>query len=75
VLPYVFDLFDQGTAASSSGGLGLGLGLCKHIVEMHGGTISAAANPRGKGSSFVVQLPRRGPLAGPATPSSIAEHQ
>ncbi len=58
VLPHVFDLFDQGTATSSSGGLGLGLGLCKHIVEMHGGTISAAANPRGQGASFLVQLPR-----------------
>jgi len=60
VLPHVFDLFDQGTATSSSGGLGLGLGLCKHIVEMHGGTISAAANPRGTGSSFLVRLPKPG---------------
>lgn len=60
VLPHVFDLFDQGTATSSSGGLGLGLGLglCRHIVEMHGGSISAAANPRGTGSSFLVRLPK-----------------
>ncbi len=60
VLPHVFDLWDQGAAVSSSGGLGLGLGLCKHIVEMHGGTITAVPNPRGKGSSFVVRLPRPG---------------
>lgn len=64
VLPHVFDLFDQGTATSSSDGLGLGLGLCRHIVEMHGGTISAAPNPRGRGSSFVVHLPKQGPAAG-----------
>lgn len=71
VLPHVFDLFDQGTATSASGGLGLGLGLCKHIVEMHGGTISAAPNPRGKGSSFRVRLPKDGPTGStaPASPT------
>lgn len=57
MLPHVFDLFDQG-GASPSGGLGLGLGLCKQIVELHGGTISASANPGGKGTSFLVRLPR-----------------
>ncbi len=73
MLPHVFDLFDQGTATSSSGGLGLGLGLCKHIVEMHGGTISAAANPRGRGTSFVVRLPKPGPAGGVDTASFAAE--
>jgi signal transduction histidine kinase len=57
VLPHVFDLFDAG-GSSASGGLGLGLGLCKRIVEMHGGTIHAAENPRGRGASFTVRLPR-----------------
>lgn len=57
VLPHVFDLFDQG-GASDSDGLGLGLGLCKRIVEMHGGTIAAIDNPRGRGTSFIISLPR-----------------
>jgi signal transduction histidine kinase len=57
MLPNVFDLFDQ-SGASSSGGLGLGLGLCKRIVEMHGGRIEALPNPRGNGSSFVISLPK-----------------
>jgi len=57
VLPHVFDLFDQG-GGSPSGGLGLGLGLCKRIIEMHGGRIHADCNPRGCGASFTIQLPR-----------------
>jgi signal transduction histidine kinase len=57
VMPHLFDLFDQG-GTSGSGGLGLGLGLCKRLVEMHGGTISAAPNPDGRGTTFTVQLPR-----------------
>lgn len=57
VLPHVFDLYDQG-GPSESDGLGLGLGLCKRIVEMHGGTIAAIDNPRGRGTSFIVSLPR-----------------
>lgn len=73
VLPHVFDLFEQGTATSSSGGLGLGLGLCKHIVEMHGGSITAAANPRGKGSSFLVRLPRPGVTAAAGGATTTAE--
>ncbi len=75
VLPYVFEIFDQGAAASSSGGLGLGLGLCKHIVEMHGGTIAAAAHPRGTGSSFLVRLPKPGIPAShdTASPDAVDE--
>jgi signal transduction histidine kinase len=57
VLPHVFDIFDQG-GGTPSGGLGLGLGLCKRLVELHGGTISAGPNPRGAGASFRVLLPR-----------------
>ncbi len=74
VLPHVFDLFDQGTATSSSGGLGLGLGLCKHIVEMHGGTISASTNPRGKGASFLIQLPKERPRTSADTTPPAAGH-
>ena len=60
VLPHVFDIFDQG-GASASGGLGLGLGLCKRIVEMHGGTIAAGPNPGGRGTTFLIRLPKNLP--------------
>jgi signal transduction histidine kinase len=59
VLPRVFDLFDQGGGRSPSEGLGLGLGLCKRLVELHGGTISAAPNVRGRGTTFLVRLPSK----------------
>jgi signal transduction histidine kinase len=57
VLPQVFDLLDQGPA-SQSGGLGVGLGLCKEIVELHGGSIEAMPNPHGRGTTFVIELPK-----------------
>ena len=57
VLPHVFELYEQG-GSSESDGLGLGLGLCKRIVEMHGGMITAMPNPRGRGTSFIISLPR-----------------
>ena len=59
VLPHVFDIYEQG-GASRSEGLGLGLGLCKRIVEMHGGTIEAASNPLGNGACFKIRLPKLG---------------
>jgi len=65
VLPHVFDLFDQG-GPSASEGLGLGLGLCKRIVEMHGGTIAALPNTRACGTSFVIRLPKPRPELEPA---------
>ena len=57
VLPHVFETYEQGGPAHSEG-LGLGLGLCKQLVEMHGGTIEAASNPNGHGASFTIRLPR-----------------
>jgi two-component system CheB/CheR fusion protein len=61
LLPRVFDLFFQGDApgTSAQGGLGLGLTLAKHFVEMHGGTIEARSEGSGKGSEFIVRLPGR----------------
>jgi two-component system CheB/CheR fusion protein len=58
-LPFVFDRFRQfesGTARPS-GGLGLGLAIVRHLVELHGGTVSAASRGRGQGSTFRVTLP------------------
>ncbi|HET6878683.1 MAG TPA: ATP-binding protein [Pirellulales bacterium] len=60
LLPKVFDLFVQGnrSLARSEGGLGIGLTLVRTLVEMHGGTITAASDGPGRGSEFVVRLPR-----------------
>lgn len=59
VLPYVFDRFRQGPAGGRDrqGGLGLGLALVKHIIEAHGGEVSARSEGKGKGASFTLRLP------------------
>ena len=66
VLPKVFDAFEQGDASVTRtyGGLGLGLSICKVLVGMHGGTISAASAGRGKGATFTVSLPTVAASAG-----------
>jgi two-component system, chemotaxis family, CheB/CheR fusion protein len=58
-LPFVFDHFRQleGGSARPSGGLGLGLAIVRHLVELHGGTVSAASRGRGQGATFTVTLP------------------
>ena len=58
-LPFVFDRFSQADGSSSRkhGGLGLGLGIVRHLVELHGGTVQAFSPGLGKGSTFVVRLP------------------
>ena len=55
----VFDLFTQAERSPdrSQGGLGLGLALVKHLVELHGGTVGCSSPGLGKGSTFVVTLP------------------
>ncbi|MDB4996686.1 MAG: histidine kinase [Myxococcaceae bacterium] len=56
LLPYVFEPFRQGKDVGSVGGLGLGLAIAKHIVELHGGSIRCASAPTG--ATFSVELPR-----------------
>ena len=58
-LPYVFDRFRQDDAGSGSrsGGLGLGMAITKHLVELHGGTVRAESSGEGQGSTFTVRLP------------------
>jgi PAS domain S-box-containing protein len=58
-LPFIFQRFWQGETAAhrATGGLGLGLALARHFVELHGGTIQAASEGEGKGATFVVTLP------------------
>ncbi len=58
-LPFVFDRFRQAdsTSARQYGGLGLGLAIVRHLVEIHGGTVSAISPGEGKGATFTVRLP------------------
>ncbi|WPB57302.1 ATP-binding protein [Xylophilus sp. GOD-11R] len=77
-LPRLFQMFSQlrTTTSHAQGGLGLGLALVRKLVELHGGTVSAASPGLDKGSSFTVELPlstRAGPgalLLPPAASSS-----
>jgi signal transduction histidine kinase len=69
LLPQVFDLFGKGEHASprAQGGLGVGLGLARSLVQMHAGTIQALSDGPGQGSQVVIRLP----LA-PAAPAQAA---
>ncbi|WP_437276536.1 response regulator [Sorangium sp. So ce375] len=75
-LPYVFEQFRQEDASTTRehGGLGLGLSIVQHLVELHGGTVEAASAGKGQGASFTVKLPleakRAEALAGGEAPST-----
>ena len=56
-LPYVFERLRQGEAGSKRSGLGLGLAIARHIIELHHGEIVAESDGRGKGARFVVLIP------------------
>ena len=59
MLPYVFDRFRQGDSGTTRAhaGLGLGLAIVRHIVELHGGTVQAESAGEGKGATFRIRLP------------------
>jgi len=57
LLPKIFDMFVQERVTpDGAGGLGLGLGLVKRLVELHGGTVSATSEGKGKGATFEIRL-------------------
>jgi signal transduction histidine kinase/CheY-like chemotaxis protein len=58
-LPHVFDSFRQAETVTSRehGGLGIGLSIAKHIVEIHGGSIQVESQGSGKGATFIVRVP------------------
>jgi signal transduction histidine kinase/CheY-like chemotaxis protein len=78
-LPQVFDRFRQGQTGTgttrSHGGLGLGLSIVRHLVELHGGTVTAESPGLSRGATFTVTLPRT--AAAPAAvpqPPAVGEH-
>ncbi|MEM6315169.1 MAG: HAMP domain-containing sensor histidine kinase, partial [Planctomycetota bacterium] len=76
-LPFIFDRFRQGTRDDDSetrnqpAGLGIGLALVRHLVELHGGTVEASSTttPPDTGSTFTVTFPHHGMPA-----SVVADH-
>jgi len=77
VASHLFERFRQGDSSSTRqhGGLGLGLGIVRHVVELHGGTVTAMSAGEPKGSTFEVRLPIRAwdaPVAEPPRPDPHA---
>ena len=70
-LPHVFDRFRQADASSTRahGGLGLGLAIVRHVVELHGGSVEVASEGEGKGATFSVRLPLMPVSGAQASPS------
>ncbi|MGH7300902.1 MAG: ATP-binding protein, partial [Candidatus Rokuibacteriota bacterium] len=71
-LPFIFDRFRQGdsTITRRHGGLGLGLAIVRHLVELHEGTVKAQSAGEGYGTTFIIRLPRA--EAVPAAPTDPA---
>ncbi|MEG4231893.1 PAS domain S-box protein [Microcoleus sp. Pol11C3] len=75
-LPYVFDYFRQAdsTYTRKFGGLGLGLAIVRHLVELHGGTVKSDSAGEGQGATFTVRIPLM-PLQPQTSPAAAASEQ
>lgn len=73
LLPIIFERFRQGDSSSTrrEGGLGLGLAIVRHMIELHGGRVDATSPGAGRGATFELVLPLRKPASPPA-PASAA---
>lgn len=70
VLPVIFDRFRRArSSGDAKGGLGLGLAIVRHLVELHGGSVHAESPGEGRGATFIVRLPLVA-VAAPAPPPS-----
>jgi PAS domain S-box-containing protein len=76
-LPHVFERFWQADTSSTRrhGGLGLGLAIVRHLVEMHGGRVTAASSGEGYGATFTVEIPMRGPKDAAGSAAAAAAPQ
>jgi signal transduction histidine kinase/ActR/RegA family two-component response regulator len=72
-LPHVFERFRQADSSSTraQAGLGLGLAIVRHLVDLHGGTVTATSDGTGKGATFTVTLPVRRSSTPPAVPAGV----
>jgi len=68
LLPQIFERFQQGAATRAQGGLGLGLAIVRHLVDLHGGRVTAHSDGLGRGATFIVHVP----LAAVVAPPPIA---
>jgi signal transduction histidine kinase/CheY-like chemotaxis protein len=75
-LPHIFDAFRQADIGSARryGGLGLGLAICRQLVELHGGSIAAHSDGPGLGATLTIRLPREAPGSAAAEPPQPASH-
>ena len=74
-LPHVFERFRQADSSTTrmQAGLGLGLAIVRHLIDLHGGSVTVASEGLGRGSVFTVTLPTRQALAAPAARPSTRD--